>query len=257
VLVPHLAITPRLPIPDPFGGLAPAEDSAESPRDIPIIAASPDVVVRGRVVEAATPLPGGLPLDMELTLRLGDQVRIDAAGFKSRLSGELLLTQRPGQPEPLPQGKGAIRILDGSFRSFGQDLEIEWGQVLFDGVPLDQAELDIRAVRWIEDSRVKVAGVQISGLATAPQLTLFSRPQVDDQEIQSYLLTGRAPNAERDQTLTLGTEVTKGLFVGYGIDPLEGNQSFILRYDLRRWLGLSLEVGESDKRVNLTFTHER
>jgi len=258
LVIPQLAITPRLPIPNPFAASAPPPAEAADSRHLPVVAASADVVVRGRESAISAPAAApALPLDAEVRIQLGSAVRIDGAGLQSRLTGELVVRHSPQQREPLPRAKGAIRLREGSFRSFGQDLEIEWGQVLFDNVPLDQPELDIRAVRWIDDDRVKAAGIQISGLATAPHMELFSRPQVDDQEVQSYLLTGRAPDASGEQTLTLGTEVAKGIFVGYGIDPLEGGQSFILRYDLLRWLGLALQVGEADKSLHLSFSHER
>ena len=86
-------------------------------------------------------------------------------------NGEDFVDQR----ELLPIARGGISLVDGTFRSFGQDLDIETGQVLYAGVPVTEPEIFLRAVRWIDaDPSVSAVGVQLSGPATAPELRFLT-----------------------------------------------------------------------------------
>jgi len=146
-------------------------------------------------------------------VRLGDAIEIDAIGFRSRLAGGLTLIQRPGRSDPLPSARGLLRILEGQFRSFGQDLDIEWGRIVY-------------------------------------------RPELDEATAQSYLLTGRGPDS-KERLLSVGTRLRDDLYVGYGVNLLQGTHQFNLRYDILRGLGLEAEVGEADKSVTFSYTLER
>ena len=254
--VPEAAITPQIAFSERLtGGSEPVATATDA------IAPSPDVVVLtpGESPEPAfTPAtPSGLPVDGEVDVIFGDAVRIDAVGFKSRIDGKLTLLHAPGQQDPIPKGTGVLSLREGSFRSFGQNLEIEWGRIIFDRMPVTEPELDIRAVRWIEnDDQVKAAGLHLTGTPAEPKLDLFSRPQLDDDSIQSYLLTGRAPDSN-ERMLSIGTRLRDDLYVGYGVNLLERTHEFNLRYDIFRRLGLGADVGEADKSFNFSYTWER
>jgi autotransporter translocation and assembly factor TamB len=77
-----------------------------------------------------------------------------------------------------------------------------------------------------------------------------------EETIQSYLLTGRGPDSG-EHLLNVGTQLRDDLYVGYGIDLLEGTHEFNLRYDILRWLGLEADVGEADNAVNFSYQLER
>jgi translocation and assembly module TamB len=252
VLLPHADITPQL-------GLGGASDRGADASGVAVTPSRDVVVVRPQRDGGATPAPAPppLPLDSDLELLLGDEVRIDSLGFKSRVGGRLRLINRPGQRDRVPRARGALNILDGTFRSFGQDLEIEWGRIAFDGQPVTEPELDIRAVRWIQgDERIQAAGLHISGSLEHSRLELFSRPQIDEESIQAYLLTGRGPDSA-ERTLNLGTQLSSDLYVGYGINLLEGTHEFNLRYDILRHFGLETDVGEADKSISFSYILER
>jgi autotransporter translocation and assembly factor TamB len=184
-------------------------------------------------------------------------VDVRALGFISRIAGAVTFVNRPGQPDLIPSADGRLVIEDGTFRAFGQDLEIETGQVIFARVPVTEPELNIRAVRWIDnDPQISAAGVLITGSARAPSLELFSRPQLDPSEIQSYLLTGRSASA-RDSVLSIGTYLHPKLYVGYGYNLLEKTNEFDALYTITPRYGVEANVGEADNSLNLTFTHER
>jgi autotransporter translocation and assembly factor TamB len=175
----------------------------------------------------------------------------------TRLEGAIGFSLRPDQRDLLPIARGGISLVDGTFRSFGQDLDIETGQVLYAGVPVTEPEVFLRAVRWIDaDPTVSAVGVQLSGPGTAPELELFSRPPLDTAEIQSYLLTGTG-TGENSSVLTIGTQLTDRVYVGYGYNLLEETSEFDALFSITPRYGIGADVGEADSNFNLMFTYEK
>ena len=86
-----------------------------------------------------------------------------------------------------PAGSFFSIFLSDMAERVGQELEIERGQLIFNGA-LDNPQLDIRAVRRTTDV---VAGILISGTPTQLRSDVFSEPPLGDAEALSYLLTGR------------------------------------------------------------------
>ena len=135
--------------------------------------------------------------------------------------------------------------------------EIETGRVLYENAPVTEPELLMRAMRWIDnDPQVTAAGVEVSGVLEQPILTLFSRPQLDPEDVQSYLLTGRSAS-DRYNVLSIGTYLHPKLYVGYGFNLLEETSEFNTVYLITPRYGIGVNAGEADSNVNLTFTHER
>ena len=145
-----------------------------------------DIVVVGR------PRPGGArsdgiaadaPLDIDLELVLGRNLRFAGEGLDARLAGRVNIVSRSGAPMT---GKGTIRTVRGTYYAFGQKLAIERGRILFDG-PLANPSLDIVALR---KNLAVEAGVEIVGTVRAPVVRLTSNPPVPDNEKLAWLLTG-------------------------------------------------------------------
>jgi translocation and assembly module TamB len=152
--------------------------------------------------------------------------------------------------------KGRLSLEDGTFRAFGQDLVIETGQLIFADVPATEPELNVRAVRWIDnDPEVSAAGVLITGSAMAPTLELFSRPQLEAGEIQSYLLTGRS-SGDKNNVLSIGTYLSPRIYVGYGYNLIENTNEFDSLFSITPRYGIGTKLGEADNNVNVTITHE-
>jgi autotransporter translocation and assembly factor TamB len=224
-----------------------------------IIAPSPDVVVLGAGNERETEAPQDAPfrLDNQVQLILGEKVNVNAVGLVGRIAGDVTFTNHPGDKDLIPTADGSLSIKDGTFRAFGQDLDIETGRVIFAGVPVTQPEISVRAVRWIDnDTQVTAAGVMVTGSLSQPSLELFSRPALDATEVQSYLLTGR-PSGGRDSVLSIGTYLNPKLYVGYGYNLLEETNEFNSLYTITPRYGVEASVGEADNNLNLTFTLER
>jgi len=127
-----------------------------------------------------------LPIDVRVRVVLGDDVRFEGFDVEARFVGDLDVQARPQQPL---QVFGEIEIREGTFDAYGQDLELEYGLVLFQGPP-DTPLLDLRAVRRVPRYDV-VVGVEIGGLPNELSSTLFSEPTMEDTEIMAFLLTGR------------------------------------------------------------------
>jgi translocation and assembly module TamB len=121
-------------------------------------------------------------------LVLGDKVRFEGLGAQGRLTGSLKLRQiGAGGAE----ANGDIALEDGRFEAYGTKLEIRRGRLIFAG-PVSLPQVDIEAVREVENVTV---GLRVSGRADQPEVTLFSEPSMPQQQILTYLITGRPPGA--------------------------------------------------------------
>ena len=160
---------------------------------------------RGRPADVAL---GGLPLDIDLALDFGRELRFAAEGLDTRLAGRLRVTSRDGGAL---EGRGAIRTVRGTYWAFGQKLDIDRGRVIFDG-PLANPSLDIVALR--RNLPVE-AGVEISGNVRAPVVRLTSSPPVPDSEKLSWLLTGGPSGSTSAQEAAALSAATAAL-VGRG-----------------------------------------
>ncbi|HMH67081.1 MAG TPA: translocation/assembly module TamB domain-containing protein, partial [Pinirhizobacter sp.] len=151
--------------------------------------ASPDVVVvdekNQQQEEEATPISADISVD------LGQKTHLVGFGMDGKVSGVLAVRERPGR---VTSGQGQIRV-DGVYRAYGQNLNIERGQLLFASTPIDNPGLNIRASRKINpnstvDDGQKV-GLYVSGTARRPVLTVFSEPTMEQSDALSYLITGK------------------------------------------------------------------
>ncbi|MDD5365497.1 MAG: translocation/assembly module TamB domain-containing protein [Gallionellaceae bacterium] len=143
---------------------------------------SEDVVVLGREDRAAAK---GIPyaVDMDLDLDLGERFFLKGRGIDAQLGGAVKLTGRQGLPL---RGNGGIRVVKGTYAAYGQRLDIERGQLNFQG-PLDNPGLNIVAMRKNQEV---AAGVAITGSAQAPVVKLVSNPTLPDSEKLSWLVLG-------------------------------------------------------------------
>jgi translocation and assembly module TamB len=154
------------------------------PPDLPpgSVSVSRDEVVVGEEADAAP----GLPMDIRVRVVLGDDVRFDGFDLEARFTGDLDLVDTPGRPL---QVFGDVNVPEGRYRAWGQDLQVERGQVVFQG-PVESPALDLRAVRRVRQYDV-VVGVEIGGTPNELRSRVFSEPPMDDTEAMAYLLTGR------------------------------------------------------------------
>ena len=154
-----------------------------------------DVVVRRSAATVPRPAPKTPPLglritpEVNITLDLGPDFAVRGHGLVTRLAGQLNL--RSGARDaatPTPTLTGDLRTVRGTFKAYGQQLDLEEGQLRFTG-PINNPALNILAIRPNLQQRV---GVQISGTALSPAVRLYSDPELPDAEKLAWLVLGRS-----------------------------------------------------------------
>ena len=180
---------------------------------------SNDVVVVNRTATVEATGPAGAPSNrnvaVDLTVNLGDALRLRGRGIDTRLEGELKLTT-PGGKLAL---NGSVRAVDGTYNAYGQKLTIDRGIITFNGTP-ENPRLDIEATRPNTDVRV---GVAITGTALTPRVRLFSEPELSDIDKLSWMLLGRASDGLGKSDTALLQRAALALLAGEGggADPLK------------------------------------
>ena len=150
---------------------------------------SPDVVVvdEKQQQQAAS----RLPIRALVKVDLGRKTHVVGMGLDGRVSGMLTVVERPGRATT---GQGQIAV-DGTYRAYGQNLQIQRGQLLFASTPIDNPGLNIRAVRKLNPNATidegQEVGLLVSGTAQRPILTVFSNPVMEQSDALSYLVTGK------------------------------------------------------------------
>jgi Uncharacterized protein conserved in bacteria len=151
--------------------------------------ASPDVVVidQKQQEQAASKLP----ISALVKVDLGQKTHIVGMGLDGRVTGLLTVSERPGRATT---GQGQLAV-DGTYRAYGQNLQIQRGQLLFASTPIDNPGLNIRAVRKLNPNATidegQQVGLLVSGKAQRPILTVFSNPVMEQSDALSYLITGK------------------------------------------------------------------
>jgi translocation and assembly module TamB len=231
----------------------------------------------------------------QVTVRLGDQVRIDSYGLRARLGGEVEVRLRPGD---VARGTGEIKVIEGNYKAFGQDVTITKGRLIFRDSPLGEPTIEVTGERVFEDQDITVT-VSIRGDLSEPYLTLSSTPAMTQSEALSYLLTGRSldtlqsgeastvndaaeslavsggglllgqvgrrigldeVSVERtdsdDTAVVLGKFLSPRLFVSYGVSIAEAINTIKLRYTLNERWSLRAEAG-LEQSADVEFKIER
>ena len=134
----------------------------------------------------------GLNIHTDIKIVLGKDVKLNAFGLKSSLTGSLNVRQK----DKGPRVSGNVALIDGTFRSYGQDLIIRHGSLKFSG-PADQPYLNVEAIRNPDNTEDEViAGIRVIGPADQPNVTIFSEPAKPQANALSYLLMGRDIGSE-------------------------------------------------------------
>lgn len=183
------------------------------------VGVSADQVIVRNEVEPEEPGPA-IYADIRVLL-IGDPgMRIDGLGLKSKLGGEIRIIEEPGV---VTRARGELQLKDGRYKAYGQDLTITTGRLLFNGGPVAQPAVELRATRQPrEDITV---GVLVRGTLDKPDFSLFSTPTMPQERQLSWLVLGRpldetAGSAERgrvaDAAVSLGLAGGEWLAQRYG-----------------------------------------
>ncbi len=186
------------------------------------------------------------PFFTTLNVFLGDDVKIDGYGLKGRLTGKLLVQDRP---DSLLTAVGELDLVGGTYTIFGRSLELKRGRVLFSGGPIDNPGIDVRAQKVVSAEEARgdgyVVGIDVSGLMQDLQFHLFSDPYMEDTEILSQLIVGHSldSSSKEEENLLGAAAVALGLEGG---NTIISNLTNILSVD-----DLHLEGSRAKEDVSL------
>lgn len=170
-----------------------------------------DVRVVGEVIPQDEVDPASdensLRIRSKLRIGLGEKLKITGRGVQARLGGDLELI---GFLPSDPQLTGLVRILDGSYQAYGQDLKFTKGLVRFNG-PIDNPSLDLEARRPFLPVEV---GLAITGPASNPQVSLVSKPSMNDTTKLSWLVLGVPPDEAAGAAQSLALQQAGTLLFG-------------------------------------------
>jgi translocation and assembly module TamB len=147
------------------------------------------------------------PVDLDLRVDLGRNLRVRGKGIDTLLAGDVRITAPGGQLAL----DGTVRTEKGTYEAYGEKLRIERGQVVFVG-PVANPRLDIRAVR--ADLRDVEVGVAITGTAQDPRVRLFSTPEMSELDRLSWLTMGRSSSGLASDQSALLQRAAMALLAG-------------------------------------------
>lgn len=178
--------------------------------DVPesAVGVSSDEVMLNDQLQPENPKTASIPINSNLTIHVGNNVRLDAFGLKARLTGDLKVAQDK-------QGlglNGQINIPEGRFHAYGQDLIVRKGELLFSGPP-DQPLLNIEAIRNPDATEDDVtAGIRVTGPADQPKAEVFSDPAMSQQMALSYLVRGQGLDSDQSDSAAMTS-----MLIGLGL----------------------------------------
>ena len=254
------------------------------------VSVSPDVVV----LDPADPHRRvATPVTLDLTLALGDDVRLNGFGLEGTLAGDLRVRTRPGREA---RATGTLDV-GGRYTAYGRKLDITRGRLVWSDSPFADPLLDIRAERDVGDV---TAGIDVDGRASAPNATVWSDPPADQSEALAYLTLGRPlASASADESrqvdaasaalsaggsllasqlgtrlgldtsgvtesralggsvLGVGKYLSPKLYVGYGVSLLGTGQVLTLKYLLRKGFDVEIESSTTENRASVNWRKEK
>lgn len=233
------------------------------------------------------------PLDMDLTITLGDTVRMAGFGLKGALTGRMQVWARPGREMT---ANGGLDV-SGRYKAYGQDLTITRGQLTWNYNPVSDPRINLRAERKVGDI---TAGIDVTGRAMQPRAQVWSEPSMSQSEALGYLVLGRSlTGATNDQTqqvnaasaalsagsgllasqlgaklglddagvsqsralggsvIGFGKYISPKLYVGYGVSLVGSGSVLTLKYLLSRGFDVEVESSTVENRGSLNWRREK
>jgi autotransporter translocation and assembly factor TamB len=251
---------------------------------------SNDVIVMGE--KKADGSFSAVKIHPNLIVSLGKQVKFKGFGLDTKLSGSVRVTH--DKQAILTQG--SIKISEGRYEAYGQNLTINDGRLVFNGPPT-HVGMDVKAMRQIEDIS---AGIHLTGTLQQPKTQLFSTPSLSESNILSYLLTGHSmaditgsqtallmqavrslnvvngdglmrnignslglddlslvPKDDlKKSELRLGKNLGSGLYVRYIVGIFDAMQKVALEYKVNRYLNLEAQAGADAQSLDFIYKVE-
>ena len=157
---------------------------------------------------------------------MGPDFQVQGRGLNTRLAGTLNLISSANSGG-LPRITGSLTTVRGTYKAYGQQLDVEEGVLRFNG-PVENPSLEILAVR--PNLAVRV-GVQITGTALSPRVRLYAEPEMAEAQKLAWLVLGRSAASGGAESAVLqqaalallggnGQGLSGGLASALGLDEL-------------------------------------
>ena len=153
-----------------------------------------------------------IPIESNLFVNIGDDVRVEAMGLKAKMTGRLHVVQNNGKLGLT----GQINVPHGQFKAYGQDLIVRRGEFMFAG-SADNPLINLEAIRNPDKTADDViAGIRVTGQAEMPEVTIFTEPEKSQTASLSYLMRGEGldPAGEDDNSMITSALINLGLSQG-------------------------------------------
>ena len=146
----------------------------------------------------------------DVTLALGDDVSIESRGLKARLAGSI--TTHTGTDEQVTRASGEVSVAQGDYTAYGRKLDIDRGRLIFNGGPVGDPGIDVRAVKHFDDPTVgaTLAGINVRGTLRNPRLSFFSEPPLPQQQIVQLVMAGGGLMAGQTNGVAGTTNASRG-----------------------------------------------
>lgn len=127
---------------------------------------------------------------LDINFSIGDDLKVKAMGLTGYLKGAIDIKKK--QDDKDINANGSIYINDGLISVFGRHFIVNKAFSNFNG-NIVQPNLDVEVIVDPADIEDDVqAGIKVTGVATKPEITLFSKPALSQNEILSYILYGHS-----------------------------------------------------------------
>ncbi len=254
-----------------------------------VLSSSDEVIVGARMI----PPEQRFQVYSRLQLVLGADVNIESYGLAGKLSGSVTATSSPNDPDT---GVGEFKVDKGTYTVLARRLDIERGRLLFNGGPLSNPGVDIRAVKRLPDivagamfaercasrvcrsSRIHRSRRHRSCRCSSPAerssrcrgtrplrwaagAIRFSRraaPFSLPSSVRNLGLRDITVESDRqnETSLVLGKYLSPRLYVSYGVSLTESINTIKLRYTLGDRWTIKTESGANDS-ADIVYTIEK
>ncbi len=174
-------------------------------------ATSPDVVVINQ--KPVNDSPAASEINTNIAVVLGKDIKLTGYGLKATLAGDFQVKKTAQESARF---FGEIEVSEGTYKSYGQDLTIDRGQILLVG-PIKQTALDIEAFREVDSIK---AGLRLTGTVDNLIINLYSDPSLEQERILSYIVLGRdirTTEESSDNSVLSTAAVSMGIYNGRGL----------------------------------------
>ena len=161
--------------------------------------------------------PSNFKSAMDLKVRMGDDVRFSAMGMvEGRLGGGLDITKRVSDNSI--RATGEINIVDGMADIYGRRFNFATARVIFNNeIANPSLNIEVMADEEAIEDNVQV-GVRVTGTANAPDINLFSKPNMSQNEILSYILYGHG----LEKNVLQQDSNNANMLLGLGVSGISG-----------------------------------